>query len=46
MYKIMSDYAVMNMLNNNLIPFDPLNTDYQIYLAWIEAGNQPLPADD
>ena len=27
-----------------LIPFDPDNTDYQAYLAWVEAGNQPLPA--
>jgi len=26
-------------------PFDPANADYQEYLAWIEAGNQPLPAD-
>lgn len=21
------------------IPFDPENTDYQEYLAWVEAGN-------
>ena len=27
------------------IPFDPANTDYQKYLKWLEAGNQPLPAD-
>lgn len=26
--------------------FDPANTDYQDYLAWIAAGNQPLPADE
>lgn len=25
---------------------DPANTDYQQYLAWLEAGNQPLPADE
>jgi hypothetical protein len=27
------------------IPFDPANTDYQAYLAWIEEGNAPLGAD-
>ena len=27
------------------IPFDPANTDYQIYLKWIEAGNTPEPAE-
>ena len=26
--------------------FDPANTDYQEYLRWLEAGNQPLPADE
>jgi len=28
------------------IPFNPENTDYQEYLAWLEEGNEPLPADD
>lgn len=27
------------------IPFDPDNTDYKEYLRWLEAGNQPLPAE-
>ena len=28
------------------IPFDPTNTDYQEYLAWLAEGNEPLPADE
>ncbi len=28
------------------IPFDPNNTDYQEYLAWVEEGNTADPADE
>jgi hypothetical protein len=27
------------------IPFDPDNTDYQQYLAWLAEGNFPFAAD-
>ena len=28
------------------VPFDPANTDYAAYLAWLEAGNTPEPAPE
>jgi hypothetical protein len=28
------------------VPFDPANTDYQEYLAWLSSGNVPLPPDE
>ena len=27
-------------------PMNPDNTDYQAYLAWLELGNEPLPAEN
>jgi len=38
--------SVQRISDNTYIPFDPANTDYQQYLAWLEAGNTPLPADE
>ena len=36
---------VIRRTTGGFIPFDPDNTDYQEYLAWLAEGNEPLPAD-
>jgi hypothetical protein len=38
------DYNADGSMTN--IPFDPDNTDYQQYLAWLAEGNTPEEADD
>lgn len=38
--------SVLNIEKGLHIPFDPANTDYQEYLAWLAEGNTPTPADE
>ena len=38
--------GVIRLSDETAIPFDPDNTDYQAYLAWVALGNQPQPADE
>lgn len=51
MYQLQPDFmgraatCIKRIADSAFIPFDPANTDYAEYLRWLEAGNQPLPAD-
>jgi hypothetical protein len=50
MYKLYKSFdgveAIRRLSDNALIPFADDNTDYQAYLAWVEAGGVPTPADE
>ena len=38
--------TVLRVEDQAYIPFDPANRDYQEFLAWQEAGNEPDPAPE
>jgi hypothetical protein len=47
MYKLTKEEKIVKRIADNaFIPFDPANTDYQQYLAWLAEGNTPEPANE
>jgi hypothetical protein len=42
---INGEVVSVNSSNGLAIPFDPANTDYQAYLAWLNEGNEPEAAN-
>ena len=45
-YQLQSLGESVKRSDGTFIPFDPANTDYQAYLAWLAEGNTPEPADE
>jgi hypothetical protein len=53
MYKLLKnkdgsidETGIIRVADKAWIPFDKANTDYRAYLAWLDEGNIPEPAEE
>lgn len=46
MYKIINENTVQNLETGTFIPLVPGNRFYAEYMAWVDKGNAPEPADE
>ena len=44
-FQLTQTNMIKRLTDNAFISPDPNNTDYQVYLRWLEEGNTPLPPD-
>ena len=45
-YQLTTGDTILRLEDNAFIPPDPANIDYQQFLAWCDAGNEPEPAPE
>ena len=45
MYQLTRTSVIKRLADGASIPADSGNTDYQVFLAWVAAGNTPTPRD-
>jgi hypothetical protein len=44
-YKTLTSGGILRLIDGATVPVDPRNVDYQEYLEWVSAGNDPLDPD-
>lgn len=45
-YQLTTGNMILRTTDGAFIPLDPANTDYAVYLAWLDEGNTPEPAPE
>lgn len=45
-YQLTQGDMILRIADGAFIPPDPANSDFQTYLAWLDAGNIPEPAPE